>query len=169
MDAARFFVNHSAVLLSDEFLPRIRVAVMELTDEQVWWRPNEASNSIGNLILHLSGNVAQWISGGVGGQTVTRERQKEFDERSVIPRTELLGKLQATVEGAVGVLTSLDLSILHERRTIQGNDVAVLEAIYHVVEHFAMHTGQILMLTKMITAKDLRMYEFPDGTARKRW
>ena len=145
------------------------MATEQLTDEQIWWRPNEASNSIGNLILHLTGNVTQWIIGGVGNQPVVRDRQKEFDERSVISGSELLAKLEQTLERVSEVLSELDASSLMESRKIQGNDVTVLQAIYHVVEHFSMHTGQILLLTKIITAEDLRLYEFPAGAAKKKW
>jgi uncharacterized damage-inducible protein DinB len=169
MDTNREFVLQSTTFLQRELLPRILAAVEHLTDEQIWWRPNDASNSIGNLILHLSGNVSQWIVGGVGNQHVHRERQKEFDERSLIPLRELLARLASTVEKAETVLTALDFATLSERRMIQGNDVTILYAIYHVVEHFSMHTGQILMLSKMIASKDLKLYEFPDGAAKKRW
>lgn len=169
MDHGSAFIALSSTFLREEFLPRIRAAVERLTDDQVWWRPNEASNSIGNLMLHLSGNVTQWIVGGVGGQPVTRDRQREFDERTPIPRSELLAALSRAVESAVRILDELDPAVLAERRVIQGMDVTVMHAVYHVVEHFSMHTGQILMLTKMLTAEDLKLYDFPGGVARKRW
>lgn len=169
MDHGSAFIALSSTFLREEFLPRIRAAVERLTDDQVWWRPNEASNSIGNLMLHLSGNVTQWIVGGVGGQPVTRDRQREFDERTPIPRSELLAALSRAVESAVRILDELDPAALAERRVIQGMDVTVMHAVYHVVEHFSMHTGQILMLTKMLTAEDLKLYDFPGGVARKRW
>lgn len=169
MDHGSAFIALSSTFLREEFLPRIRAAVERLTDDQVWWRPNEASNSIGNLMLHLSGNVTQWIVGGVGGQPVTRDRQREFDERTPIPRSELLAALSRAVESAVRILDVLDPAVLAERRVIQGMDVTVMHAVYHVVEHFSMHTGQILMLTKMLTAEDLKLYDFPGGVARKRW
>ncbi len=169
MDNGRAFLALSARFLREEFLPRIRTALGHLTDDQVWWRPNEASNSIGNLVLHLCGNVSQWISGGVAGQPVTRNRQQEFEQRHTIPRQELLERLTTVVDSACSVLESLDPAMLHEHRTIQGMDVTVMYAIYHVVEHFSMHTGQILMLTKMITAEDLKLYEFPGGAAVRRW
>ncbi len=169
MDHGSAFIALSSTFLRDEFLPRIRSAVERLTDDQVWWRPNKASNSIGNLMLHLSGNVTQWIVRGVGGQPVTRDRQREFNERTVIPRSELLATLSSAVESAVRVLDGLDPAALAERRVIQGMDVTVMHAVYHVVEHFSMHTGQILVLTKMLTAEDLKLYEFPGGVARKRW
>jgi uncharacterized damage-inducible protein DinB len=169
VDHGSAFIALSSTFLREEFLPRIRAAVERLTDDQVWWRPNEASNSIGNLMLHLSGNVTQWIEGGVGGQPVTRDRQREFDERTPIPRSELLAALSRAVESAVRILDELDPAVLAERRVIQGMDVTVMHAVYHVVEHFSMHTGQILMLTKMLTAEDLKLYDFPGGVARKRW
>ena len=169
MDTERAFLDESITLLREQFFPRIRIAVEQLTDEQVWWRPNEASNSIGNLILHLRGNVTQWIVTGVGGVSFTRDRDKEFLERSMIPRKELLSVLEEAVEKAAGVFVNLDPAKFGEPRTIQGNDTTIFHAIYHVVEHFAMHTGQILVLTKMITAKDLELYEFPDGVSKKKW
>jgi uncharacterized damage-inducible protein DinB len=169
VDDGRAFISLSSALLREDFLPRIRTAVDRLTDEQIWWRPNEASNSIGNLMLHLSGNVTQWIVGGVGKQPVTRDRQREFDERRRIPGQELIAHLTAAVESAAGILERLDPSTLAEPRVIQGMNVTVMQALYHVVEHFAMHTGQILMLTKMNTAEDLKLYEFSGDTARRRW
>lgn len=169
MDSSRAFISLSASFLRDEFLPRLRVALELLSCEQVWWRPNEASNSIGNLVLHLCGNVTQWIVGGVGKENVQRDRDREFSERTPIPKAELLERLSGAVQRAVTVLDSLDPASLGEQRTIQGNQVTVMYALYHVVEHYSMHTGQILLLTKMMTAKDLKLYEFPNGTARRRW
>lgn len=169
METGQAFIAHSSSLLQDEFFPRIRVVVERLSDEQIWWRPNDASNSIGNLLLHLDGNVTQWLIGGVGNNPVTRDRPKEFSERAIIPRSELLARMNATLDRVQTVFAKLDPAALHDRRVIQGNDVTVLEAIYHVVEHFSMHTGQILMLAKMQTATDLKLYEFPGGAAQKKW
>jgi uncharacterized damage-inducible protein DinB len=138
----------------DDYFRKIERCVVELTDEQIWWRPNEASNSIGNLLLHLSGNVRQWIVSGVGGAPDQRERQQEFDQRSLIPRDELLSRLQQTLREADDVLAKLDSSVLLETRMIQGCERVALDAVFHVVEHLAMHTGQIIWLTKMLTAKD---------------
>ena len=82
-DVAQTFLGESRQYLRGAYLTAIERSVAPLTDAQVWWRPNEASNSIGNLILHLSGNVRQWIVGGVGRQPNERNRQLEFDERKV--------------------------------------------------------------------------------------
>jgi uncharacterized damage-inducible protein DinB len=146
-------------LLSTEYLPKIERCVNLLTDEQIWWRPNPESNSLGNLLLHLAGNVRQWIVCGVGGETDLRERQQEFDQRSVLPAEELLSRLKNTLAEVDTVLATIDGGLLLQRRTIQGCDVVVLDAIYHVVEHFSMHTGQIILLTKQLTASDLHFYD----------
>jgi uncharacterized damage-inducible protein DinB len=143
-----------------------------LTDEQIWWRPNEASNSIGNLVLHLCGNARQWIVCGVGGAPSTRDRDAEFAQRGVIERDELVRLLRSTladVESTLRDVTSRDPQVLLERRTIQGSNVDVLEAIFHVTEHFSMHAGQIIMLTKMLTASDLRFYDFEAGVPVHAW
>jgi uncharacterized damage-inducible protein DinB len=102
--------------------------------------------------------VRQWIIGGVGNISIERNRQQEFDERQIISRTELVERLRKTVREADEVLANLDTNILTEIREIQGREVTILRAIYHVVEHFSMHAGQIFMLTKMRTGKDLELY-----------
>lgn len=169
-DLARAFLDASREHLADELLPRIEQCVEKLTDSQVWWRANEASNSIGNLMLHLSGNARQWIVSGVGGAPDIRKRQQEFDERGPLPRAELLDRLRGTVREAARVLRDCDPAILSESRRIQGHEVTVLKAVYHVVEHFSMHTGQIILLTKAQTGKDAGLYAVtPDGVARPAW
>jgi uncharacterized damage-inducible protein DinB len=147
-DVSRAFLGESRHYLRDTYLPAIERSVAPLTDVQVWWRPNEASNSIGNLILHLSGNVRQWIVGGVGRQPNERNRQLEFDERNVIPKDHLLARLRTVLDEADAVLARLTEADLTEPRRIQDHDTTVLEAIYHVVEHFSTHTGQILWIAK---------------------
>jgi len=130
-----------------------------LNDEQVWWRANEQSNSVGNLLLHLSGNVRQWIVCGLGGADDKRNRDSEFAQREMIPRSETFGRLKQTVEDAVEVLAHLNPDTLLEKRAIQGLEVSMLEAILHVVEHFSMHTGQVVLITKLLTAQDLHFYD----------
>ena len=145
-----------------------------LTDEQIWWRANAESNSIGNLVLHLCGNARQWIVCGVGGAASTRDRDAEFAQREMIERDQLLTLLRTTMADVDATLRSLsprldDPQTLLERRTIQGSDVDVLEAIFHVTEHFSMHTGQIIMLTKMLTGSDMRFYDFSGENPRYGW
>jgi uncharacterized damage-inducible protein DinB len=167
-DVPDAFLQKSISLLASDFLPKIERCLEHLTDEDVWWRPNEASNSIGNLLLHLCGNVTQWIIGGVGGEPRERHRQQEFDDRSRIPAQELLAKLRTVVEEAGQVLRGLEADALLSRRQIQDYDVTALDAIYHVVEHFSMHTGQIILLTKARTGEDLNLWRPAHETASGR-
>lgn len=166
---ARAFISRASEYLLDDYLPKIERCLEMLIDEQIWWRANEESNSIGNLILHLCGNARQWIVCGIGSAADKRNRDSEFEQRAVIPREELVTLLRSTLSDVDTTLQSVDPSTLLEYRKIQGNDVDMLEAIFHVTEHFSMHTGQIIMLTKMMTSADLRFYEFDAGTPVQRW
>jgi uncharacterized damage-inducible protein DinB len=156
-DNAQTFLSESRRLLTSDYLPKIERCLAGLVDEDVWWRPNEASNSIGNLLLHLCGNVRQWIVGGVGGREVERDRRREFDEREHLPAGELLTRIKSVVAEADAVLAGLDAETLQAERRIQGHDVNVLAAVYHVVEHFGMHTGQIIFLSKTRGGRDLEL------------
>jgi len=153
------FIARSRYHLVKDFLPKIERCLERLTDEQIWWRPNEQSNSIGNLLLHLSGNARQWIVCGVGGAADARDRDAEFAQRDRIARDDLHSLLQRTLADVDATLAQFDASQLIERRTIQGSDVSVLEAILHVVEHFSMHAGQILYITKLLSSSDLQFYD----------
>jgi uncharacterized damage-inducible protein DinB len=163
------FISCAREFLVEEYLPKIERCLERLTDEQIWWRSNEQSNSIGNLVLHLCGNARQWIVSGVGGAADGRDRDAEFAQRESIARGELVALLRTTLADVDATLKNLTSETLLERRAIQGSDVDVLEAVFHVTEHFSMHTGQIIMLTKMLTSSDLRFYGFEDGAPVHRW
>ena len=164
------FLKRSAHYLADDYLPKIARCVEGLNEQDIWWRPNESSNSVGNLILHLTGNLRQWIVSGVGGAADIRERQKEFDEQGPIPEDQLMIGLRTVVDHAQSVLLNLDSEKLFDEREIQGTTLSVLDAIYHAVEHFSMHTGQIIYLTKLRKGEDLAFYEVTDdGIAFPRW
>jgi uncharacterized damage-inducible protein DinB len=154
---ARQFLDHSTAKLR-QLETRIEACLGMLTDQQVWARGGENENAVGNLVLHLCGNVRQWILSGVGGQADTRDRDAEFAARSGEGIADLRARLRRTVEESTTVIASLPAERLPERFTIQGYDVSVLEAIYHVVEHFSMHAGQILFATKLLTGEDLGFY-----------
>lgn len=150
----------------EQYWPRLRGCVESLSDEQIWWRPNDASNSIGNLLLHLNGNVRQWLISPFQHLEDKRDRPAEFAERRIIPAAELVTELDATMHEASEVLAQVrevDLSTPFE---IQGYKVTGLKAIYQVVEHFAMHYGQIVFITKLVRAKDLGFYRELDKTGR---
>jgi uncharacterized damage-inducible protein DinB len=137
---------------------RIESCLDRLSAEQIWARGGDNENAVGNLALHLAGNVRQWIVSGVGGKPDVRERDAEFAARGGASAAELKKRLRGTVEEAAAVIEGLSAERLTERVTIQKYEGSVLEAIYHVVEHFSMHTGQIQFATKMLTGADLGFY-----------
>ena len=130
-------------------LARIKHCLGQLTDEQVWWRPRPALNSIGNLILHLRGNVRQWVVAGLSGGADSRDRPAEFAVRGPIPKGELLRQLEAVVDEARAVLARLTARQLLEARRIQGFDVTGLAAVFDTVPHFRGHTQEIVSLTRL--------------------
>jgi uncharacterized damage-inducible protein DinB len=142
-----------------EYTERIEDCLTRLTPEQVWARSGKSDNSIANLVLHLCGNVTQWIGSGVGGRPDHRHRDEEFAARAGLKPAELTGKLQGVVEDAVAIIRKQTAERLAEIIHPQGYTVSVLEAIYHVVEHFSQHTGQILFATKLILDQDLGYYK----------
>ncbi|MEP6795746.1 MAG: DUF1572 family protein [Saprospiraceae bacterium] len=145
--------------LYDESLPRILKCLDQLNESQIWWRPNESSNSIGNLVLHLSGNVRQWIYTGLGGYDDLRNRQSEFDERGPIPKQELLLKLTSTMELIRPVISNIPVDQLLQKRPVQTFEETGLTILIHVTEHFSYHTGQIAYISKMLLARPLGFYE----------
>jgi len=165
----RAFIQQASDFLVREYLPKIERCLEQLEDEQIWWHANPQSNSIGNLILHLCGNARQWIVCGLGGEADHRHRDAEFAQTDIIERQKLTELLRTTIADVSRVLREIDPGTLLERRTIQGSEVDVLHAIFHVTEHFSMHTGQIIMLTKMLNARDLQFYEFDDAAPVHRW
>ena len=157
METSQYFLDQSRWYFSSYYLPRVERCLEQLTDEDVWLRSNDASNSIGNLVLHLSGNVQQWIIGGVGDLPYHRDREHEFGERGGFTREQLLARLKETLAKADQVLAEVDPNRLLERKEIQGNDVTVMQAILRIVQHFGLHTGQIMVLTKQRTGEDLKL------------
>jgi uncharacterized damage-inducible protein DinB len=152
----------------DGGLPRICHSLRMLSDQEIWWRPNDASNSMGNLVLHLCGNMRQWIIAGLGGAEDIRKRDLEFSEKGPISRDELIEKLQATVREASKVVAGLSAMELGENRTIQGFRVTVAEAVLHVATHVAYHAGQIIYFTKMKRGTDLGFTKLPPLPAKKK-
>ncbi len=153
------FITSARAYLTEDYLPKIERSLELLTDGQIWWRANPQSNSIGNLLLHLSGNVRQWIVCGIGEAADNRDRDSEFAQRETIPHDELLAGLKQTLREADAALAKFDPDKLHGRHSIQGSEVTALAAIFHVVEHFSMHVGQIILLTKQLTERDMHFYD----------
>ena len=151
------FLSFSSGKLA-QLLDRIEVCIQQLPGEQVWAKKSVRQNSVGNLLLHLNGNVRQWILHAVVGQPDLRDRDAEFAAHDGGGALELLARLRATVEQSIAVFRALPSERLLDRIQVQGYDCTVLAAIYHVVEHFAGHTFQIIYATKLFTNEDLGFY-----------
>lgn len=163
------FLDRSRQYLAYEYPKKIELCLRELPAAALWKRPAQGSNSVGNLLLHLSGNVRQWIVSSVGGAPDHRHRSAEFAAEQGADAAALFAALRATLDEADAVLARLTPDDLTTRRTIQGRDVDVLDAVYHVVEHFSLHTGQIILLTKLFAPGSIQFYEDAGGQARPVW
>jgi len=167
LPGALMFLRHARFRLLEDYFVKIAAAVDALDDEQVWRRPNESSNSVGNLLLHLSGNVRQWIVSGVGGAEDTRDRASEFAARGSVSKTELLELVKATLDGADAVLAKIEgeCAVANSDAPLQrlcrpqAYEVTVLDAIFHVVEHFSYHTGQIIFAAKWLAEGRVGFYD----------
>jgi uncharacterized damage-inducible protein DinB len=169
MSVSGNFIARSRYWLTKEYPIKIRHCVDALPRQALWARPNQNSNSVGNLLVHLTGNVSEWILGSVGGRSITRNRASEFAQRDGADGPTLLANLEAVLEDADSVLASLSEQDLERSIVIQARDTTVLGAVYHVVEHFAMHTGQIIFLTKIYAPNKIHFYEDAGGLANPTW
>ncbi len=165
-DLATRFLERSRYYLGVEYPAKIREALATLPDDRLWWRPNDAANSAGNLVLHLAGNVRQWVVSGIGGALDVRDRDAEFAATGGWDRERLTAHLDAACRDAVEVIARLDAAALGATRTIQGRETSVFAALYHVVEHFAGHTGQLILIAKWCTPGAVRFYDDGGGLAR---
>ena len=129
---------------------QIRSCVEELSEEQLWWRPNEQSNSVGNLVLHVSGSMRHYLSNRVGGIRYERDRPAEFAERGPVPRQQLLAVFDETIRQASQVLDSFDTTRFLDATDEQHYVPTVFDAIYNISIHLATHAGQIVYVTKML-------------------
>jgi uncharacterized damage-inducible protein DinB len=166
--AARF-VDQCRRYLGGEYRVKLRTAVAAVPEDRLWARANGSSNSVGNLLLHLAGNARQWMVSGVGGAPDVRTRSAEFDAQGGKTAAELLEALEVTLDDADAVLAALTPDALLEARRIQGRDLLVLDAVFHVVEHFSYHLGQIVMLAKAAAPGVIQFYDDVDGLAQPRF
>ncbi len=163
---AALFLEFSRQKLLEQFWPRMKECVTPLTTEQVWWRPNDASNSFGNLLLHLEGNVRQWLVASFKEEADKRNRPAEFAAQDGLSAADLLGRLGGTLDEAAKVLERLTVDELLAPYEIQGYHVRGIDAVYQVVEHFGLHYGQIVYITKSLLAKDLGFHKELNKTGR---
>ncbi len=153
----QIFLDFSARKL-EQLAGRIEDCLGRLSYEQVWARGGDHENAVGNLVLHLCGNLRQWIGSGIARKPDIRVREREFSARGDIQPDELRERLATAVREAVAAIRELAPARLTEAVRVQNYELSVLEAIYHVVEHFAQHTGQILFATKRLAGQDLGYY-----------
>ena len=165
-DISAALIRESKRRLYDESLPRIRTCLAALSVEEVWARPNEQTVSAGNLVLHLAGNVRQYIVATLGGAPDLRERQAEFGDPGPLPTAKLLGRLERTMAEASAVIDRLDPELLLRSYRVQGFVETGLSILVHVVEHFSYHTGQIAYIVKSRKNVDLGFYRGKDLNKR---
>lgn len=145
--------------LFEESVTRLKKCLNQLTEEETWYRPNEHSNSMGNITLHLCGNVRQWILTGLGKQNDNRTRQQEFDERGPISTKALIQKVDNLMLEVEKVLDSITSEMLLEKHKVQVYEETGLSILIHVVEHFSYHVGQITYFVKWCKDIDTKYYE----------
>jgi len=130
-----------------------------LSDQEAWSRSNEHCNSIANLLLHLAGNIRQWIVSGIGGEPFDRDRPAEFAARDVRPVGPILAELERVVTRAMETIAAMDAAAVARTYAIQRYSVTGLQAVFHVAEHISFHTGQIVHMTKVLKNVDLSLYD----------
>lgn len=148
--------------LLDQSMIKIRHCMKQLSAEQVWWRPDASINSIGNLCLHLAGNLKQWGIMGLTDFPDQRQRESEFSADVRIESSELLRDLESVVAQAIELWRSVTEDELMQKTTIQGFEVTWMQALSHTSSHFVGHTHQIIMLTRMQLGDDYRFQWAPE-------
>lgn len=156
-EIARLFIDQSVKEFRKQ-LSQIETCILRLNEDQIWSRGAPHENSIGNLILHLCGNVRQWICSGIGREQDVRDRESEFSAAGGVGSDGLLSRLKQTVNQAIDVISAVTSQRLLEKITPQNVEVTVLAAIYHVAGHFQLHAGQIIFATKIYAGEDLGLY-----------
>jgi len=148
MPIGELFLRDTVMRFRQEYLPRLDQAIAALAPSDLWWRPHDGVTSVGVLLTHLEGNVRQWLLSGLGDEPDQREREQEFEPGDEVDPGVLLERLKKTTQLACHMLDAMDTSRLAEPVEIQGFKMPVLSAIYHVLEHFGWHTGQITWIVK---------------------
>lgn len=155
------------VQLLDQALSRIDHCVSQLDDQQVWCRPGPGQNSIGNLLLHLAGNLQQWAVEGIPQLSGNRQREAEFAADGTVSGEQLLSRLRLTVQAAAAVIEQIPDQQWTAERHIQGFQVTVLGALMHTVPHFVGHTHQIVQLARMQLGSNYRYHWTPESPRNK--
>ena len=150
--------TNAAIQYIDENTAKLKACLDELDEADTWRRPNDHSNSVGNLLLHLSGNIRQWVISSLGNIEDSRQRETEFAATGGYTRSELKEKLFSTVEEAKAIIKNMTLAEILKKRKVQGYSYSGISIVLHVTEHYSYHTGQIIFWTKLLKDKDLGFY-----------
>ncbi|MBI2258797.1 MAG: DUF1572 family protein [Flavobacteriia bacterium] len=159
MNTEQKVLNEFQIRVFDENYPRIYKCLSKLNEEQLWISPNSVIPPIGNIILHLCGNVTQWIVHGIGNEMDKRKREEEFLKQNHIRKSDLIFLLQHVKIKVETVFKYLKIEDLHSKKNIQGFDTDGVSILCHVMEHFSYHTGQITLLTKWFTKEETNYYD----------
>jgi len=163
------FINLCLHYLKEDYPERICDCLDRLSRDEINWRPNDTSNSIANLVCHLVGNCRQWVYQGLGNSPFERQREMEFQTGLDLDAQDLKEMLNKLKKDIGHTISSLNADTLDEEVVIQGFTVSKREALFHATEHFSMHTGQILYITKLIKDTPLDFYSISEGKAKPRW
>ena len=155
------FLENSVYRL-DENTRLNKISLESIEESNIWQKPNDSSNSIGNQIIHICGNMTQYIIASLGGQGDLRNRDAEFSITDGFTGSELIQKLEDTVDQAKYVLNNCSKSQLLKRYMVQGFELSGIGIVIHAVEHYSYHTGQIAFWTKLLVNKDLGFYDGRD-------
>ena len=150
------YVEWSRSRLMNQYWPRIQKCMDQLSEDDLWWREHESNNSVANLVIHLTGNLEQFVLSAIGGAPDTRNRVQEFAERKRSSKSELSRRLSDALEKSDRTLADFDPGRLLAPAKIQDRERPCFEIIAIVVEHFALHVGQIIYITKLRTGKELK-------------
>ena len=147
-----------AIQRIDENTKKLTTCLDEFNDADIWKRPNQHSNSVGNIILHLCGNIRQYAISSLGNNKDVRERDKEFSADGGYTRSQLLKKLTEAIDEAKNIIKNSSEKELLRKRKVQGYFHSGIGIILHITEHYSYHTGQIIFWTKLLKDKDLGFY-----------
>jgi uncharacterized damage-inducible protein DinB len=144
-----------------EYSGKIEQCVGLLSTEQIWWRPNPACTSVGNILLHLCGNLSQWVLAGLGGVPFERHRQEEFTAVGGQDGPMLLDRLGEVVSACRDVTSDLPEETLVQTFVIQGITASGFGVLLHAVEHMSYHTGQIVYIAKQLVGEQVEVEFYP--------
>jgi uncharacterized damage-inducible protein DinB len=141
----------SRTRLTNDYPEQIRACLRSLTDDEIWWRPNEKANAVGNLVIHLCGSNRFYLVHAIGGRDFARDRDAEFAERTRVPGTELMRRLDEMVRDCDEVLAQLTPDRMLETTDRTGKEgTTFAQILLHVSHHNAVHMGQIVYATKLL-------------------